>query len=83
MMNIVHKHMCSPGPPLLTKTEQAAADKGFTEAARGLRLPVRMDTAMPSDMLASVQYGVVTAARISGDSTPTPKSEERNWQYYG
>ena len=63
--------------------EQSIADAGLADAALVAGLTIRMDLAAPSDVLASVQRGAVTAQRVTGDANPTSHSEGRNWVELG
>ena len=75
---------CSPLSISSTRANfQARADAGLADAAWRHRLPVRVDTAVPSDLLASLAYAAVTAARITGDANPTASSEGTNWRQFG
>ncbi|KAL1528378.1 hypothetical protein AB1Y20_009729 [Prymnesium parvum] len=59
--------------------EQQRSDGGFADAAYALRLPMRVDGALPSDLLASVGYPAFTAARVTGDAVPHDWFEAHNW----
>lgn len=51
-------------------SEQATYDRGLADAALAHKLPIRVDSEIPSDVLASVEYGARTVARCTGDATP-------------
>ena len=63
--------------------EQEQADAGLADEALRQRLPIRVDTATPADVLASVQRGAVTAQRVTGDANPHDWFEESNWVQLG
>lgn len=61
---------------LQSTDEQARADAGLAGAALAAGLPIRVDTATPSDVLASVQRGAVTTQRVTADADPHDYFEE-------
>ena len=63
--------------------EQAAADQAFADAALARGLPIRMDTAAPGDLLASVARGAHTVSRCTADANPHPWFETTRWVQLG
>ena len=64
-------------------SEQEVADSGFADEAFRLRLPLRVDGALPSDILASTGYDAFTAVRVTGDANPHYWFELNNWVQLG
>ena len=62
--------------------EQDTADAGLAGAAFALKLPMRVDTALPSDVLGSGRFGAYTAQRVTGDANPHDYFEANNWLQY-
>ena len=62
---------------------QETYDKGLADSALEHLVPIRVDQQMPSDVLASVQYGARTVGRCTGDADPTAGSEEIRYQQLG
>jgi hypothetical protein len=60
-------------PSRFNNTEaQQQYDEGLSDAALDHKIPFRVDQELPSDILASVQYGARTVARCTYDANPCP-----------
>ena len=59
--------------------EQAVWQKGYADAALELKIPMRVDQHLPSDILASVQFGAHTVSRCTGDSPTGGGDDASHW----
>ena len=60
-------------PSRYNNTEaQQQYDQGLSDAALVHKIPFRVDQELPSDILASVQYGARTVGRCTYDANPCP-----------